>query len=404
MRRLGLCSLLVLGCVNPEQARDRIEKNAEKAVHEVEDAVEKTVETTKEVVAPEPEVSDLDAARLRSPIKPDEEVVLFPSIGWFEPQTKVWRVPLHGWIYEPEEEDMVRSQMLRGLSEFFDEDQLENEILQARLKPFLYDNERGKEIVIEVGDSFIESSPSRPNGHFEGLAAVSEDTALKVALQRHGRSPPPLLPIRAVPRPRDKRSFETNAYLLGPTGLLIISDIDDTVKVSHCTDKARLMSKTFLEPFEAVPGMAEVYAEWFHEGTGSHLHFVSSSPWQLMPELERMLNAAGFAGATYELKSIRLKDPSVADLFADPVETKTKPITQLLDRFPGRTFVLVGDSGEKDPEVYGELARKYPEQITYIAIRNVTDETPDSERMSAAFANVKARWELFTDPATLSGP
>ena len=404
MRRLGLVSLLGLGCVNPEQAREQIEKRAPKVVEKVEEPVGEAVETTKEVVAPEPTDSDLEAARLRSPIKPDEEVVLFPAIGWFEPQTRVWRVPLHGWIYEPEEEDMVRNQMMRGLGQFFDEDQLENEILQSRLKPFIYDNERGKEIVVEVGGTFVESSPSHANGHFEGLAAVPEDAALELALQRHGRSPPPLLPIRAVPRPNDERSFETRAYLLGPEGLLIVSDIDDTVKVSHVTDKPKLMSKTFLEPFEAVPGMAETYGKWMSEGTGSHLHFVSSSPWQLMPELKRMLEVAGFPGATFELKSIRFKDPSVTDLFADPMETKTKPIIQLLDRFPGREFVLVGDSGEKDPEVYGELARTYPDQITYIAIRNVTDEAPDSARMSTAFRDVKARWELFSDPAALSGP
>ena len=39
--------------------------------------------------------------------------------------------------------------------------------------------------------------------------------------------------------------------------------------------------------------------------------------------------------------------------------------------FPGRRFLLVGDSGERDPEVYAEVARRRPEQVTGIAIRQV---------------------------------
>ena len=58
--------------------------------------------------------------------------------------------------------------------------------------------------------------------------------------------------------------------------------------------------------------------------------------------------------------------------------------------------MLVGDSGESDPEIYGALALKYPAQIQAIYIRDVTGEPRDSNRYRTAFKEVPpARWKLF---------
>jgi phosphatidate phosphatase APP1 len=94
----------------------------------------------------------------------------------------------------------------------------------------------------------------------------------------------------------------------------------------------------------------------------------------------------------------------VADLFADPMTTKPKPIEKMMRSFPNRRFALIGDSGENDPEVYGRVARAHPDQVVYIAIRNVTGEDEKASRYADAFRDVKARWEVFTDPAALQGP
>ena len=50
---------------------------------------------------------------------------------------------------------------------------------------------------------------------------------------------------------------------------------------------------------------------------------------------------------------------------------KTGVIERILADFPRRRFLLVGDSGEQDPEIYGAIARKHPEQVERIFIRNV---------------------------------
>ena len=64
-----------------------------------------------------------------------------------------------------------------------------------------------------------------------------------------------------------------------------------------------------------------------------------------------------------------------------------------------RTLVLIGDSGERDPEIYGFIARKYPKRIHRIYIRAVKGEKTEDKRFSKAFEDIpKEKWLVFTDP------
>jgi phosphatidate phosphatase APP1 len=119
----------------------------------------------------------------------------------------------------------------------------------------------------------------------------------------------------------------------------------------------------------------------------------------LYPELEEFRRASDFPDGTFHLKTFRWKDESFFDLFQSPVEYKLGVIEPLLEAFPRRRFRLVGDSGEADPEVYGELARRYPGQIERILIRELSGATRQSERYRAAFREVPAEtWSLFSEP------
>jgi phosphatidate phosphatase APP1 len=92
-------------------------------------------------------------------------------------------------------------------------------------------------------------------------------------------------------------------------------------------------------------------------------------------------------------------------MLASPIDYKLSMIEPLLQRFPTRTFILVGDSGEKDPEIYGEIARRYHKQVLQTYIRNVTGEPADAPRYQNAFREVPSeKWQLFDDPAMLSWP
>jgi phosphatidate phosphatase APP1 len=64
----------------------------------------------------------------------------------------------------------------------------------------------------------------------------------------------------------------------------------------------------------------------------------------------------------------------------------------------------VGDSGERDPEIYGALARNFPKQVTRIFIRDVSKEPADAERYRTAFRDLPpGTWQIFHDPSEIAG-
>ena len=143
--------------------------------------------------------------------------------------------------------------------------------------------------------------------------------------------------------------------------------------------------------------MASLYKRWADRGAA--FHYVSSSPWQLYSPLVEFLDTAGFPKGSLQLKLFRWKDSGFLDLFSSPEVAKVEILTRLLKTFPKRRFVLIGDSGEKDPEVYGTLARTHRDQVLHIYIRNVTGDKRDAERFRIAFKGVEeTRWSLFMNP------
>jgi phosphatidate phosphatase APP1 len=206
----------------------------------------------------------------------------------------------------------------------------------------------------------------------------------------------------------------------------VISDIDDTVKISHVLEKKRLMRHTFMEEFQAVSGMAQLYQSWKDTHNAS-FHYVSSSPWQLYSELASFFSREGFPdAASFHLKEVRLKDRldrTLLNLFADPMTSKISKISSIMDTFPTRTFILVGDTGERDPEVYGEICRRYPNQVQRVFLRDVTSDLSEQvlahlakkeekrktgiiinapDRYDKAFEGVPSEtWSVFTDATTI---
>ncbi|MDB6112293.1 MAG: hypothetical protein JWR69_4043, partial [Pedosphaera sp.] len=119
--------------------------------------------------------------------------------------------------------------------------------------------------------------------------------------------------------------------------------------------------------------------------------------------LADFLGSNGFPAGSVHLQPFRAKDRSFFNLFASPKNYKIRTIEPWLKQFPGRRFVLVGDSGQQDPEAYATLARKYPDQVVRILIRDVTGAGPDAARFQQAFAALPpSLWKIFDDPAELS--
>jgi hypothetical protein len=332
---------------------------------------------------------------LASDLKTDEAIVFFPTLAHLSEDGRAWTTRIHGWIFEPESDGVLRNVAITsfrnalGLSA----DEAESRVFEQRARVFLADNERGKRIAIQIGKSVIELEPSAEDGHFFGTVRLDSQTVNRLA--RDGR-----LGYTAVTERRDPRVFAGEIHLIEPVGVSVISDIDDTIKVTEVTDRKKLLQNTFLLPFRAVDGMADVYRRW--SNGGAKFHFVSASPWQLYEPLAAFASQAGFPAATFHLRQVRFKDSSVLSLLADPLEAKLQVIEPLMATFPHRRFILVGDSGERDPEVYGRIAEKHPDQVLRIYIRDVTGQVAQAPRYKAAFGKLPTdKWQLFQEPSTI---
>ena len=184
-----------------------------------------------------------DAEKLKLPyseIAADELVVFFRTTAWFDDDADEWHIPIHGWIYEPQDSRSRKAVFAAILESEFDlvPSKASEANFTRRLNLLIADNERDKHIVISIAGEQHTLSASGVNGHFESTLAIPAATAAKHV---EGSS----IQYSAVMRGTDTRVFAGEVSLVSPTGLSVISDIDDTVKISHVTNKKSLLNHTF---------------------------------------------------------------------------------------------------------------------------------------------------------------
>ena len=343
-------------------------------------------------------------------LKSDEQIVFYPGEAQRVPgQTNLWRAEIHGCVFEVEKRRLLIAALRKALELKTNEmTAAESAQFSDRARLFLVDHERGKKIYIRCGTNEFFVGKSGADGRF-GAEILLRDADLE------RRSPPRRdpgddakhagpeagAPFAAVLRPGDERMFFGAIFPLEAIGLSVISDIDDTIKITEVRNRKATLRNTFLREFQPVPGMAEFY-QLLAQSNHAAFHYISGSPWQLYEPLAAFLTTNGFPAGAFALKQFRWKDRSFFSLFADPEQYKLGVMQPLLKQFPQRRFILIGDSGERDPEVYGALARQFPQQIQHIYIRDVTGETA-AARYQKAFREVpRARWQIFRAPREIT--
>lgn len=180
----------------------------------------------------------------------------------------------------------------------------------------------------------------------------------------------------------------TGQVLTPPTSatLGIISDIDDTVVQSDATHLLSMLRTVFLSNAHTrlpLPGMAELCRALFAGASGSAanpLFYVSSSPWNLYDLLSDFFHLHDIPiGPVLFLRDWGLDDIEQPSAFH--TAHKTAIIQQLLDFYTDLPFILVGDSGQHDPEIYHDVVCRYPGRIQAVYIRDVLNRGEDDPRL-----------------------
>jgi phosphatidate phosphatase APP1 len=164
---------------------------------------------------------------------------------------------------------------------------------------------------------------------------------------------------------------------------IVVSDFDDTLAISHVTHRYRLLATTFFTDADTHPpvdGMAALYRAFIGRWpVAPAFAVVSGWPIQFAPRLTRFLEKHGYPPMALFLRNL---GRATLTGYKEPI------LRRIVERFPHR-LVLVGDSGERDPEIYAALAREVPGRVLRIYIREA-DELGPMSRFEGMF--------LFSDP------
>ncbi|HET6777611.1 MAG TPA: phosphatase domain-containing protein [Gemmatimonadales bacterium] len=159
----------------------------------------------------------------------------------------------------------------------------------------------------------------------------------------------------------------------------VISDMDDTVIQSHVTDFIRAARMVLLEnartrlPF---PGVAAFYRALVQGRSGSAcnpIFYVSSSPWNLYDVIAEFLDAQQIP-----VGPLLLRDWDLGPALLRNASYKSGVIREILATYPRMPFILIGDSGQEDPEIYADVVATHPGRILAVYIRSVRQHPEDS--------------------------
>jgi phosphatidate phosphatase APP1 len=164
----------------------------------------------------------------------------------------------------------------------------------------------------------------------------------------------------------------------------VVSDLDDTVLHSHATSLWQMAKLTLLHnahtrlPFEGVAGFYQALQRGRGGEAYNPVFYVSNSPWNLYDLLEDFLDVHGIPRGP-----LLLRDWSLRTLKSGESH-KLAAIERLLDAYPGLQVVLIGDSGERDPEIYRQVVLRHPGRVLAVYVRDVAPERHAAVRTIAA--------------------
>jgi phosphatidate phosphatase APP1 len=160
----------------------------------------------------------------------------------------------------------------------------------------------------------------------------------------------------------------------------VISDIDDTILVSHSTNVIRKLRLMFFKnaytrlPFEGVAGFYRALNKGYHGDSFNPIFYVSNSQWNLYDLLTEFTNYRNIPGGVMllqELKPFRPRKLIKRRRAIAKHPHKLDKIRSILSTYKHLRFVLIGDSGQKDAEIYQQVVKEFPGRILAIYIREV---------------------------------
>ncbi len=172
----------------------------------------------------------------------------------------------------------------------------------------------------------------------------------------------------------------------------VISDIDDTIIPTGAMRIGEMLKTTFAKnahsrvPF---PGVSSLYSALRTGADGienNPFFYVSSSPWNLYDFLIELLEIHTIPNGPLMLRDIGLSRTEL--ISGDHEEHKLEQIRKILEVYNSLQFMLIGDSGQEDPEIYLKVVKEFPGRILVVFIRDVHDSRHEFVKEKQAEMNL----------------
>jgi phosphatidate phosphatase APP1 len=177
----------------------------------------------------------------------------------------------------------------------------------------------------------------------------------------------------AVLRAEGTEPVEARIFVISPdTRLGIVSDIDDTIMVTALPRPFLALWNTFVlneRARMATPGMAVLMDRLKVEYPDAPVIYLSTGPWNAAPTLARFI-----ARNLYPSGALLLTDWGLTHdrWFRSGQEHKRRNLDLLAQEFPNMRWLLFGDNGQHDEEIYSGFAQEHPDQVAAIGIRQLS--------------------------------
>ncbi|WP_411721620.1 App1 family protein [Mycetocola sp.] len=167
----------------------------------------------------------------------------------------------------------------------------------------------------------------------------------------------------------------------------VICDIDDTAWVTGISRPARAAWRTLRGTSasrQSVPGMARLLRAAIEGQQNPGVVYLSNGPWNLVGPVSRFLEKNRFPSG-----AVLMTDWGITPTrwFRDGQKHKSSSLARLREELPHVTWVLVGDDGEHDPDLYGDMAKHHPDRVAAIALRQIRRRTSAGKDDNAGSIN-----------------
>lgn len=160
------------------------------------------------------------------------------------------------------------------------------------------------------------------------------------------------------------------AYLVPSTGLGIISDIDDILRVTQIYEPSLGLLNTFAKPFTPWMNMPDIYANWSRTLPNFWFHYLTTTPEQVTRNYMDFIYK-NYPGGSFDTRPLNFSDVSAT------LSIRKFLLDKVFQTFPQRKFVLIADTSNSDVmKDYPQLAKDYPSQVQCIFLRNTTNTDP----------------------------